>query len=95
MEKKTIIRRVLTMIALGLLLSVTIIAPKTGVGATYTPDMSNGADNFYKSNKVTMKKVKFKKPIQHECRREPFYTQRFEEEHRKIPRSLSGILWEQ
>lgn len=60
MKKKTIIRRVLTMIALGLLLSVTIIAPKTGVGAAYTPDMSNGADNFYKSNKVTMKKVKFK-----------------------------------
>ncbi|WHX64637.1 alpha/beta hydrolase [Peribacillus frigoritolerans] len=60
MKKKTIIRRVLTVIALGLLLSVTIIAPKTGVGAAYTPDMSNGADNFYKSNKVTMKKVKFK-----------------------------------
>ena len=60
MKKKTIIRRVLTLIALGLLLSVTIIALKTGVGAAYTPDMTNGADNFYKSNKVTMKKVTFK-----------------------------------
>lgn len=59
-EEKTIIRRVLTVIALGLLLSVTIIAPKTGVGAAYTPDMSNGADNFYKSNKVTMKRLSLK-----------------------------------
>lgn len=60
MKKKTIIRRVLTVIALGLLLSMTIIASKTFVGAAYTPDMTNGADNFYKSNEVTMKKVEFK-----------------------------------
>ena len=33
---------------------------KTDVGAAYTPDMSNGADNFYKSDKVTMQKVSFK-----------------------------------
>nr|WP_257347440.1 alpha/beta hydrolase [Pseudalkalibacillus decolorationis] len=35
-------------------------ASTTGVGAAYTPDLSNGANNFYKSNKVTMKKVEFK-----------------------------------
>ena len=60
MKKKSIIRRVLTMMAMGLLLSMTIFTSNIGVGAAYTPDMSNGADNFYKSNKVTMKKVKFK-----------------------------------
>jgi uncharacterized protein len=31
-----------------------------GGGVTYTPDMSNGADNFYKSDKVNMQKVSFK-----------------------------------
>ncbi|MDQ0879156.1 alpha/beta hydrolase [Peribacillus sp. V2I11] len=60
MKKKSIITGVLTVIALGLLLSATIVASTTGVGAAYTPDMSNGADNFYKSSKVTMKKVEFK-----------------------------------
>lgn len=60
MKKKSIITRVLTVIALGLLLFATTVASETGVGAAYTPDLSNGADNFYKSNKVTMKKVEFK-----------------------------------
>ncbi|WP_028402196.1 alpha/beta hydrolase [Ectobacillus panaciterrae] len=60
MKKKSIITRVLTVIALSLLLSATSVASKTSVVAAYTPDMSNGADNFYKSNKVTMKKVEFK-----------------------------------
>ncbi|WP_029192676.1 alpha/beta hydrolase [Paenibacillus harenae] len=44
----------LTVLALALVLTT------TGVVAAYTPDMSNGADNFYKSNEVTMKKVEFK-----------------------------------
>ncbi|MCM3537892.1 alpha/beta hydrolase [Priestia endophytica] len=76
MKKKSIIKRVLTVIALGLLLSVTIVGitsktnadttSKTGVevasttDVAYKPDMSNGADNFYKSNKVKKKKVSFK-----------------------------------
>jgi uncharacterized protein len=76
MKKKSIIKRVLTVIALGLLLSVTIVgitsktkadaASKTGgevaskTDVAYKPDMSNGADNFYKSNKVNKKKVSFK-----------------------------------
>jgi uncharacterized protein len=60
MKKKSIFTRVLTMIALGLLLCVTIVSSMTSVNAAYTPDMSNGADNFYKSNKVTKKKVEFK-----------------------------------
>ncbi|MCY8232665.1 alpha/beta hydrolase [Priestia endophytica] len=50
---------------MALLLSVTIATSMTGVEATsttdvaYKPDMSNGADNFYKSNKVNKKKVSF------------------------------------
>ncbi|SNT33187.1 hypothetical protein SAMN05444672_11516 [Bacillus sp. OK838] len=66
MKKKSIITRVLTVIALGLLLSAATFAFKTGVDAAsktdvaYKPDMSNGADNFYKSDKVNMKKVSFK-----------------------------------
>ncbi|RCW41130.1 alpha/beta hydrolase [Paenibacillus prosopidis] len=44
----------LTLVALGLVLTT------TGVVAAYTSDMSNGADNFYKSDKVTMQKVEFK-----------------------------------
>ncbi|WP_307843887.1 alpha/beta hydrolase [Priestia endophytica] len=64
------------MITLGLLLFLTIvgITSKTKADATskagvevasttdvaYKPDMSNGADNFYKSNKVNKKKVSFK-----------------------------------
>jgi uncharacterized protein len=76
MKKKPIIKCVLTVITLGLLLSLTIvgIASKTKADATskagvevasttdvaYKPDMSNGADNFYKSNKVNKKKVSFK-----------------------------------
>jgi fermentation-respiration switch protein FrsA (DUF1100 family) len=39
---------------LGLVLST------TGVGVASATDMSNGADNFYKSDKVTMQKVTFK-----------------------------------
>ena len=41
---------VLTMMTLGM----------TGVGAAFAADKSNGADNFYKSDKVTMQRVEFK-----------------------------------
>jgi fermentation-respiration switch protein FrsA (DUF1100 family) len=33
---------------------------KTNVGIEYIPDKSNGADNFYRSDRVTMHKVSFK-----------------------------------
>ncbi|CAH0320184.1 Esterase FrsA [Priestia megaterium] len=65
MKKKSMITRVCKVIALCLLVSATIVASKTDVSAasktdaTYKPDMSNGADNFYKSKKVTKKKVSF------------------------------------
>ncbi len=65
MKKKSMITRVCKVIALCLLVSVTIVASKTDVSAAsktdaaYKPDMSNGADNFYKSKKVTKKKVSF------------------------------------
>lgn len=51
--KKSIINLLKTL-ALGLLLSV------TSVEVASATDMSNGADNFYKSNKITMQKVAFK-----------------------------------
>ena len=64
-KKKSIFKRglqILTVMGLGLVLSTTGVGAesKTGIADVYTPDMSNGADNFYKSNKVTMKKVEFK-----------------------------------
>lgn len=66
MKRKFMITRVCKVIALCLLVSATIVASKTDVSAAaktdaaYKPDMSNGADNFYKSKKVTKKKVSFK-----------------------------------
>lgn len=64
MKKKSIFKRGLqnlTVVGMCLVLSTTVGAEsKTGISNTYTPDMSNGADNFYKSNYVTMKKVEFK-----------------------------------
>jgi fermentation-respiration switch protein FrsA (DUF1100 family) len=58
MEKISIITRglkMLTAMTLGLVLSTT-----TGVGVASATDMSNGADNFYKSDKVSVQKVTFK-----------------------------------
>lgn len=55
MKKNSIIMRslhILTAMTLGLVLSTTSIASAA--------DISNGADNFYKSDKVTMQKVEFK-----------------------------------
>ncbi|WP_090236320.1 alpha/beta hydrolase [Fictibacillus solisalsi] len=71
MNKKSIFTSVITVIALGLLLSLG--TSRMGVDAAstnrndvptktddgYKPDMSNGADNFYKSKKVNKKKVTF------------------------------------
>jgi fermentation-respiration switch protein FrsA (DUF1100 family) len=54
--KKIITRgfQMLTTMALGLVLST------TGTGVASAADLSNGADNFYKSDKVTVQKVTFK-----------------------------------
>lgn len=52
-------RRAFTAFALGLALFTTGVG-----GAAYAADMSNGADNFYKSNKVTEQKVSFKNQYQ-------------------------------
>ena len=57
MSKKEFITscfRILTAMPLGLVLST------TGVGVASAADMSNGANNFYRSDKVTMQKVAFK-----------------------------------
>ncbi|MCY8918562.1 alpha/beta hydrolase [Bacillus atrophaeus] len=74
MKKKFTITLVLTVISSGLLLSAITFASKTSVDVAskasvdtvsktpvaYKPDLSNGADNFYKSNKVNKKNVSFK-----------------------------------
>ncbi len=57
MKTKSILTRslhLLTGMALGALIST------TGIGVASATDMSNGADNFYKSDKVTIQKVVFK-----------------------------------
>ena len=57
MKKLSVITRsiqLLTAMALGLVLST------VGAGIASAADMSRGADNFYKSDKVTMQKVVFK-----------------------------------
>ena len=57
MKKKSILTRsihLLTAMVLGVFVST------TGAGVVSAADMSNGASNFYKSDKVTMQKVAFK-----------------------------------
>jgi fermentation-respiration switch protein FrsA (DUF1100 family) len=57
MKKKTFTDRylkILRAVALGLILST------TGTGAVWAADMSHGANNFYKSDKVDVQKVTFK-----------------------------------
>lgn len=39
-----------------------LVSSLSAIGA----DMSNGADNFYTSDKVTVQKVNFKKPVSDE-----------------------------
>ena len=39
-----------------------------GTFTAFAEDMSNGADNFYKSDKVTASKVTFKNQYQMTCR---------------------------
>ena len=61
MEKKSFLNKyckIFKVIALGLILST------SGFENAYAADMSNGADNFYKSNKVTVQKVIFKNQYQ-------------------------------
>lgn len=48
-------RKLLTALVLGTMLST----GTASVGFAYTPDLSHGADNFYKSTQVTMQKVEF------------------------------------
>ncbi|MGK9268303.1 alpha/beta hydrolase [Bacillus inaquosorum] len=74
MKKKFTITLVLTVISFGLILSAATFASKSSVdvapkasvdtvsktAVAYKPDLSNGADNFYKSNKVNKKNVSFK-----------------------------------
>lgn len=58
MTKKSYCSRLFKAIALGLVLST------TGVGGAYAADMSHGANNFYKSDSVTVQKVTFKNQYQ-------------------------------
>ncbi|MCX7781935.1 MAG: alpha/beta hydrolase [Negativicutes bacterium] len=57
MKKKSFITRSLQMFT-ALILGLVFSTP--GIGVASAADMSNGANNFYKSDKVTMQKVTFK-----------------------------------
>ena len=57
-------------------------------------DISNGADNFYKSDKVTAQKVTFKNQYNMTVAGNLFIPQNLIRAQ-KIPRSLSGIRWVQ
>jgi len=73
----------------GVLLGL-LISPLSVMAA----DMSNGADNFYTSDRVTVQKVTFKN--QYQMNVAGIYSfPRTSIEMQKIPRSLSGILWVQ
>ena len=61
MKKQTFSNRylkILRTVALGVILAT------TGTGVVFAADMSYGADNFYKSNKVNVQKVTFKNQYQ-------------------------------
>lgn len=57
MRKKSVFNRYFKMFKA---IVFSVVLSTTGVGVAYAADMSNGADNFYKSDKVTMQKVTFK-----------------------------------
>ena len=54
--------------------------------------MSNGADNFYKSDKVTLQKVTFKNQY-HMTVAGNLFTPKTLNRARKVPRSLSDTRW--
>lgn len=63
MKKRTKLgsyKRIFSAVALGLLMSTSVIS------SGYAADMSRGADNFYKSDRVTVQKVSFKNQYQME-----------------------------
>ncbi|WP_425057956.1 hypothetical protein SCACP_25320 [Sporomusa carbonis] len=57
MKNKSIITRVLHLLST---MALVVLFSTIGIGVASAADMSNGADNFYKSDKVTMQKVTFK-----------------------------------
>ncbi|MFC0560949.1 alpha/beta hydrolase [Halalkalibacter alkalisediminis] len=67
MKKKSFVMLLLTVIALGSILSACndtsttddSVVSTTGNDDSYQPDMSNGADNFYESDEITMQRVSF------------------------------------
>ena len=72
-----------------LMMSLAVIAsPLAAIGA----DMSNGADNFYKSDKVTLQKVTFKNQY-HMTVAGNLFTPKTLNRARKVPRSLSDTRW--
>jgi hypothetical protein len=56
-------------------------------------DMSNGADNFYKSDKVTMQKVTFKNQYNMKVVGDLFIPKGLDL-NTKLPQSLSATRWE-
>lgn len=77
-------RRAFTVLVLGLALFTTGVG-----GAAYAADMSNGADNFYKSNKVSEQKVSFKNQYQMNVVGNMFVPQDFDQS-KKYPAIIVG-----
>ena len=75
----------------NLIMSLALLA---GPFSAMAADMSKGADNFYKSDKVTAQKVAFKNQYNMSVAGNLFIPQNLNQ-GAKIPRSLSGIRWVQ
>ena len=67
--------------------------PLLNVSTAKAQDMSNGADNFYTSDKVTVQKVTFKNQYQMNVAGNLFIPEDARTGMRKLRRSSSGIRW--
>ena len=73
---------------------ITTLAILSSPLAAMPADLSNGADNFYKSDKVTVQKVTFKNQYQMNVAGNLFVP-KARIRTQRIPRSLSGTRWAQ
>ncbi len=71
------------------LLLALLIAPFTAMGA----DMSNGADNFYTSDKVTVQKVTFKNQYRMKVAGNLFIPRNLDRNAQASRRSSSATRW--
>ena len=69
------------------------IAAVADMPAAKAQDMSNGANNFYTSDKVTVQKVTFKNQYQMNVAGNLFIPKDLDRNAQKLRRSSSGIRW--